>query len=159
MIKLIALFLTLSVANAQTLTYMLPDDKALFEQALIGHLKKANKEVIILTPMLHYDVLRTQLIRTIKNGINLTIIAQNPAHDSLKLVAYRNVELYSYHPRPLSDTLIVIDDTVCHLSGALDEEELLRKTQNILCSDEAELRQGIQKNIAKTLTRSKLYLK
>lgn len=159
MIKLIALFLTLSVANAQTLTYMLPDDKALFEHALTRHLKKANKEVIILTPMLHYGVLRSQLIHTINKGINLTLIAQNPAHDSLKLVAYRNVELYSYHARPLSDTVILIDDTVCHLSGALDEEELLRTTQTILCSNEAELRQGIQKNIAKTLTRSTLYLK
>ena len=160
MIKFIALFLTLIVANAQTLSYMLPDHKALFEHALMAHLKKANKEIVILTPLLHYGSLRSQLVRNIGKGIKLTIISQNPTHDSLSLVAYRNVELYTYQARPLNDTLILIDNTaVCHLSGALDEEELTHKTQNVLCSDAPELLQIMQTNVEKILTRSKPYLK
>ncbi len=160
MIKFITLFVSLSVANAQTISYMLPDDKALFEYSLTAHLKKVNTEIVILTPLLHYSALRTQLIHNIGNGIKLTIIAQSPAHDSLKLIAYRNVELYEYHARPLADTLIMIDNTlVCHLSGALDDEELARNTQNIVCSDEPELLQTMQKNINKTIARSKPYLK
>ena len=160
MIKLLTLFLSLSVANAQTISYMLPDDKALFEYSLAAHLKKANATIVILTPALHYGALHTQLIHTIGKGIKLTLITQNLTHDPLELIASRGVELYEYHARPLADTLILIDNTlVCHLSGALEDEDLVHKTQNVLCSDEPELLQTIQLNIHKTLARSKPYLK
>jgi hypothetical protein len=160
MIKLLTLFLTLSVANAQTLSYLLPDQKGLFEHALSTHLKKANKEIVILTPTLKYAALRTQLIRSSSKGITVTLIAQNPADDPLGLVAYHGIELYLYSARPLMDTLIFIDDTtVCHLSESLNDKELARKTQSALCSDDPDLIRSMQHNVSQIIKRSKPYLK
>ncbi len=160
MIKLLALFLTLSVANGQTLSYLLPDEKGLFEHTLGTHLKNANNEIVILTPSMNYPLLRTQLVRTLSKGTTLTIITQNPKNDPLALVAYRGVELSLYLARPLADTLIFIDDTtVCHLSGELNAEDLTRKTNHAICSDEADLVAAMRQNIDKIRKRSKPYLK
>ena len=62
--------------------------------------------------------------------------------------------------RPLDDTLVLVDDSVlCHLSGGLNEEDLAKKSQNAICSDESELIDAMQKNTHKILTRSNSYLK
>jgi hypothetical protein len=160
MIKLIALFLTLNIANGQTISYLLPDEKALFEHTLMTHIKKATKEIVILTPALNYPLLRRQLIHSVSKGVKLTLIAQNLSNDPLQLVAYNGVELYGYDVRPLGDTSIVIDDTtVCHLSGVLSEEKFMRNTQQPLCSDEEDIIHTTQQNVRRILTRSKPYLK
>ncbi|MDP3588429.1 MAG: hypothetical protein Q8R58_10290 [Sulfuricurvum sp.] len=160
MIKLLTLFLTLSVVNAQTLTFLLPDEKSGFEHELIHHLKKAHTQVILLTPSLNHPALRRQLIQSVSKGIKLTLITQNPSDDPLQLVAYKGVELYLYRARSLSDTLILIDDgIVCHVSGGLNDEELSQKSQNALCSDDSDFILALHQNSNKILTRSKPYLK
>jgi len=160
MIKLLTLFLTLSVVNAQTLTYLLPDEKSGFEHALIHHLKKAHTQVILLTPSLNHPALRRQLIQSVSKGVKLTLITQNPSADPLQLVAYNGVELYLYHARSLSDTLILIDDEiVCHVSGGLNDQELSQKSQNALCSDDSDFILSLHQNANRILTRSKPYLK
>lgn len=160
MIKLLPLFLILSIANGQTLPYLLPDEKSNFEHVLMTHLKKAHMHIILLTPSLNHPVLRRQLIQSLSKGSKLTLITQNPSHDPLQLVAYNGVELYLYRARPLNDTLILMDDSVaCHLSGGLNEEDLSQKSQNALCSDEPDLINAMYQNTNRILTRSKPYLK
>jgi hypothetical protein len=160
MIKLLTLFLLLNVANAQTLPYLLPDEKSSFDHTLIAYLKKAQTHIVILTPSLNHPALRRQLVQSLSKGIKLTLIIQTPAHDPLQLVAYNGVDFNLYDARPLDDTLILVDDTaLCHLSGGLNEEELAQKTQNAICSDENELIKMMQKNAHRILTRSHPYLK
>jgi hypothetical protein len=160
MIKLLTLFLTLSVVNAQTLTFLLPDEKSGFEHELIHHLKKAHTQVILLTPSLNHPELRRQLIQFVSKGVKLTLITQNPSADPVQLVAYNGVELYLYGARSLSDTLILIDDeTVCHISGGLNDQELSRKSQNAFCSDDSDFILTLHQNANRILARSKPYLK
>ncbi len=160
MIKLLTLFLTLSVVNAQTLTFLLPDEKSAFEHELIHHLKKAHTQVILLTPSLNHPALRRQLIQSVSKGVKLTLITQNSSADPLQLVAYRGVELYLYQARSLSDTLILIDDEiVCHVSGGLNDDELSQKSQNALCSDDSDFIPALHQNANRILARSKPYLK
>lgn len=160
MIKLLTLFLLLNVANGQTLPYLLPDEKSSFDHTLITYLKKADANIVILTPSLNHPALRRKLIQSVSKGIKLTLITQTPSKDPLNLVVYNGVELYLYTARPLENTLIFVDDNVvCHLSGGLNEEDLTKKSQNALCSDETNLINALQKNTYKILTRSHLYLK
>jgi len=160
MIKLLTLFLTLCVANAQTLPFLLPDEKSHFEHTLISHLKKAQTHIVILTPSLNHPPLRRQLIQSLSKGVKLTLITQDPSNNPLQLVAYNGVDLYLYRARPLSDTWIFMDDTVvCHVSEGLNEEELSKKSQNALCSDESDLINALQQNTKKIQMRSKSYLK
>jgi len=160
MIKLLSLFLTLCVANAQTLSFLLPDEKSNFEHTLMSHLKKVQTRIVILTPSLNHPALHRQLIQSVSKGVKLTLITQDPSHDPLQLVAFNDVDLYIYRARPLSDTLILMDDSVvCHVSGGLNEEELSKKSQNALCSDESDLINAMQQNTHQILTRSKPYLK
>lgn len=160
MIKLLTLFLTLSAVNAQTLTYLLPDEKSVFEHELIQHLKKAHTHVILLSPSLNHPAFRRQLIQSVSKGVKLTLITQNSSNDPLQLVAYSGVELYLYRARSLSDTLILIDDEiVCHVSGGLNDQELSQKSQNALCSDDSDFILSLHQNANQILTRSKPYLK
>ncbi|MCX6060670.1 MAG: hypothetical protein NT103_00235 [Campylobacterales bacterium] len=160
MIKLLTLFLTLSIVNAQTLTFLLPDEKSGFEHELMSHLKKAHTQIILLTPSLNHPALRRQLIQSVSKGVKLTLITQNPSADPLQLVAYSGVELYLYRARSLSDTLILIDDEiVCHVSGGFNDEELSQKSQNALCSDDSDFILSLHQNANRILTRSKPYLK
>ncbi|GEM_PF-881843 len=160
MIKLLTLFLTFTLANAQIFPYFLPDEKSNFEHDLLSHLKKAHTQIILLTPSLNHPALRRQLIQSVSKGVKVTLIAQNPSHDPLQLVAYNDIELYLYRARELNDSLIIIDDEiVCHLSGGLEEEKLSQKTQNALCSDESDFILSLHQNANRILTRSKPYLK
>jgi hypothetical protein len=160
MIKFLPLFLTFTLANGQIFPYLLPEEKSQFEHDLLSHIKKAHKQIVLLTPSLNHPTLRRQLIQSVSKGVKLTLITQNPANDPLQLVAYNGVEFYLYSSRPLNDTLIFIDeDEVCHLSGGLNEEELSRKTQNVFCSDESDFILALQQNTNRILTRSKPYLK
>ncbi len=160
MIKLLTLFLTLCTANGQTLPYLLPDEKSNFEHTLISHLKKAQTHIVILTPSLNHPALRRQLLQSLSKGVKLTLITQDPSNDPLQLVAYNGVDLYLYRARPLSDSLILIDNSVvCHVSDGLNEEDFSKKSQNALCSDESDLINAMQQNTHQILTRSKPYLK
>jgi len=160
MIKLLALFLILNVANAQTVPYLLPDEKSSFEHELMAHLKKAHTQIVLLTPSLNHPAVRRQLIQSVSKGVKLTLITQNPSDDPLKLVAYSGVELYLYRARGLKDTLILIDDSVvCHASGGLNEEELSQKSQNVVCSNEGDFVQSLSQNAQRILMRSHPYLK
>lgn len=160
MIKFLTLFLILTAANGQTLPYLLPDEKSNFDHTLMTYLKKAQTHIVILTPSLNHPTLRRKLIQSVSKGIKLTLIAQTPSKDPLHLISYNGVELYIYTARPLDDTLIFVDDNiVCHLSGSLNEEDLTKKSQHAMCSDESNLINVMQKNTHKILTRSHLYLK
>lgn len=160
MIKLLTVFLILNAANAQTLTFLLPDEKSSFEHELMSHLKNAHTKILLLTPSLNHPAVRRQLIQSVSKGVKLTLITQNPSDDPLQLVAYSGVELYLYRARPLSDTLILIDDSVvCHATGGLKEEELSRKSQNVFCSNEGDFIQSLSQNAQRILMRSHPYLK
>ncbi|MFH0708635.1 MAG: phospholipase D-like domain-containing protein [Pseudomonadota bacterium] len=160
MIKLLLLFLTLSVTNAQTLPYLLPDEKSIFEYELMNYLKKAHTHIVLLTPSLNHPALRRQLIQSVSKGVKLTLITQNSSNDPLQLVAYNGVDLYLYRARPLNDTVILIDErVVCHVSGGLSGEELSRNSQIALCNDERDFIDAMHQNTNRILTRSKLYLK
>ena len=160
MIKLLLLFLTLSVTNAQTLPYLLPDEKSIFEYELMNYLKKAHTHIVLLTPSLNHPALHRQLIQSVSKGVKLTLITQSPADDPLQLVAYSGVELYLYRARPLNDTVILIDErVVCHVSGGLNGEELSQNSQNVFCSNEPDLIQALKQNSQRILIRSHRYLK
>lgn len=160
MIKFLPLFLTFTLANGQIFPYLLPEEKSQFEHDLLSHIKKAHKQIILLTPSLNHPALSRQLIQAVSKGVKVTLITQNSANDPLQLVAYNGVEFYLYASRSLNDTVILIDDdAVCHLSGGLNEDALSRKSQHAICSDESDFILSLHQNTNRILTRSKLYLK
>lgn len=159
MIKLIALLLTFSVANAQSNHYVLPKDTSHFEHSLNSHLKNTRKEIIILTPSLNYPSLKAKLIQSVSKGAKLTIITHTPAHDPLSLIAYENVELLLYSDTSLNDTTIIMDTAfMCHHQGALDAEQLSDNNEKIVCNDDAMAIGKIRKAITLLRSHSKRYL-
>lgn len=87
------------------------------------------------------------------------IITSKPSGDPLRLIAYEGVTLYTYAPRAIADTLILIDNThVCHLPGSLNEKNLGETVSNVWCSDESSLILSTQKQITRLIKRSKPYL-
>ncbi len=140
MIKILSLFLLLTHLNGQIFPYILPDQKDDFDHILITHIKKAHRTIYILTPELRYPSLSRPLLKSLTKGVVLTLITQKASGDPLMLIAYSGVNWSLYTARPLSDTLILIDDTlVCHIAGGLNEESLSQKSQTPLCSDDPTL--------------------
>ncbi|MDP3465779.1 MAG: hypothetical protein Q8R86_08430 [Sulfuricurvum sp.] len=159
MIKLIALLLTFSVANAQSNFYVLPKDTSHFEHSLNSHLKNTREEIIILTPSLNYPSLKAKLIQSVSKGVNLTIITHNPAYDPLALIAYENVELLLHSEKSLNDTTIIMDTAfMCHHQGALDAEQLSDNNEKIVCHEDALAIAKIRKAIILLRSHSKRYL-
>ncbi|MDP2077642.1 MAG: hypothetical protein Q8N01_10340 [Sulfuricurvum sp.] len=159
MIKLIALLFTITIANANIFPFLLPDEGSRFNHYLQKHLKNSQKEIIILTPSLNYPSLSKSILRSISHGIHLNLIVSKPSGDALRFIAYEGVTLYSYTPRDLTDTLILIDNSlVCHLSGSLNEKSLSENVSSVWCSDESLLVLAAQKQITTLLKRSKSYL-
>lgn len=159
MIKLIALLLTFSVANAQSNRYVLPKDTSHFEHSLNSHLKNTREEIIILTPSLNYPSLKAKLIHSVSKGTKLTIITHTPAHDPLALIAYENVELLLYSDTSLNDTTIIMDTAfMCHHQGALDAEQLSDTNEKIVCHDNAPAIGKIRKAITLLRSHAKRYL-
>ncbi|MGZ5208360.1 MAG: hypothetical protein ACXWB0_05005 [Sulfuricurvum sp.] len=160
MIKLIALLLTFSVANAQSNLYVLPKDTSHFEHSLNSHLKKTREEIIILTPSLNYPSLKAKLIQSVSKGVKLTIITHTPAHDPLSLIAYENVELLLYQGSSLNDTTIIMDTAfMCHHKGALNAKELSDTKEKIVCHEDTLAIAKIRKAITVLRSHSKCYLK
>lgn len=159
MIKLIALLLTIITANANIFPFLLPDEGSRFNHHLQTHLKNAQKEIVIITHSMNYPALSKSIIRSLSGGGHLTLIVSNPSGDPLRLIAYEGVNLYTYIPRTLTDTLILIDNTqICHISGPLSEKHLTNASSNVWCSDEASLILRTQKYINLLLGRSTPYL-
>ncbi|MDP1785334.1 MAG: hypothetical protein Q8K81_07925 [Sulfuricurvum sp.] len=159
MIKLIALLFIISTADADIFPFLLPDEKSQFNYHLQSHLKKANKEIVILTSSMNFPSLRKTLTGTLSHGVHLTLIVREPLGDPLYFTAYRGVDLYTYRPRNLSDTLILIDNIyVCHLSGPLNEKHLSDDTSSVWCSDEASHLLRTKKHLDTLLQRSRGYL-
>lgn len=159
MIKLILLLFIISTVNADISPFLLPDEKSLFNHHLQSHLKKANKEIVILTPSMNFPSLRSTVIGTLSHGVHLTLIVREPLGDPLYFTSYGGVDLYTYRPRNLSDTLILIDNTyVCHLSGPLSEKHLSDDTSSVWCSDESSHLLRTKKHLDTVLHRSRGYL-
>lgn len=159
MIKLIALLFTISLANADIFPFLLPDEGSRFNHYLQTHLKKSQKEIVILTPSLNYPSFGKSILRSLSRGGHLTLVTSKPSGDALRFIAYEGVTLYTYTPRPLTDTLILIDNRlVCHLSGSLNEKNLSDNVSNVWCSDAASLVLAAQKQIAVLIKRSQPYL-
>lgn len=159
MIKLIVLLFTISIANANIFPFLLPDEGSRFNHYLQTHLKNSQKEILIVTPSLNYPSLSKSILRSTSHGANLTLVTSKPSGDALRFIAYEGVTLYTYSPRPLSDTLILIDNSlVCHLSGSLNEKNLSDNVSSVWCSDEASLVLAAQKQISILIKRSKPYL-
>ncbi|OYZ66792.1 MAG: hypothetical protein B7Y17_01025 [Sulfuricurvum sp. 24-42-5] len=159
MIKLITLLFTITIANANIFPFLLPDEGSRFNYYLQKHFKNSQKEIVIITPSLNYPSLRKSILRSISHGTHLTLIVSKPSGDALRLIAYEGVTLYSYTPRVLTDTLILIDNSlVCHLSGSLNEKNLSENVSSVWCSDESSLVLSAKKQIAALTKRSKPYL-
>lgn len=159
MIKLIALFFTISTVNANIFPFLLPDEGSHFNHYLQTHLRNNQKEIVIVTPSLNYPSMGKSILRSLSHGGHLTLIVSKPSGDALRLIAYEGVTLYNYTPRALTDTLILIDNRhVCHLSGSLNEKSLTDNVSNVWCSDESSLVLTTQKHITALTKRSKPYL-
>jgi len=159
MIKLIALIFTITTANANIFPFLLPDEGSHFNHHLQSLLKNARKEIVIVTPSMNYPSLNKNLIRVLSHGGHLTLIVSKPSGDPLRLIAYEGATLYTYTPRAVADTLILIDSThVCHLSGSLNEKNLGDSVSSVWCSDESSLILSTQKQITTFIKRSKPYL-
>ena len=159
MIKLITLILTITITNANILPFLLPDEGSHFNHHLQSLLKNAQKEIVVIAPSMNYPSLNKAITHALAHGGHLTLIVSKPLGDPLRLVAYDGVTLYTYAPRALTDTLILIDNTyICHLGGALSEKSLGDTITNAWCSDEPSLILTTQKEITTLLKRSKPYL-
>jgi hypothetical protein len=160
MIKLITLILTITIANANIFPFLLPDEGSHFNHHLQSLLKNAQNEIIIVTPLMNYPSLNKAIIHSISHGRHLTLIVSKPSGDPLRLIAYTGVTLYTYTPRAITDTIILIDNThVCHLGGVLNEKNWGDTVTNVWCSDEPSLFLPVQKQITGLIKRSKSYLK
>jgi hypothetical protein len=159
MIKLITLIFTITVSNANIFPFLLPDEGSHFNHYLHQLIKNAQKEIIIVTPSMNYPSFNKNIINSLSHGTHLTIIASKQSGDPLRLIAYQGVSLYTYAPRAISDTLILIDNTyVCHLSGSLNEKNLGEAVSQVWCSDASSLILSTQKQISRLLKRTKPYL-
>ncbi len=159
MIKLIALLLTITIANANIFPFLLPDEGSHFNHHLQSLLKKSQKEIVILTASMHYPSLNKSIFQALSHGVHLSIIANNLKNDPLRFVAYRNVLLYRNTTHSITDTVILIDSThICHIPDELDEKNLMGTISNIWCSDESSLILPLQKHINLLKKRSVPYL-
>ena len=159
MIKIIILILTITVSNANIFPFLLPDEGSHLNHYLQILVKNAQKEIVIVTPSMNYPSLSKNILRSVSHGTHLTIIASNQSGDPLRLIAYEGVTLYTYVPRVLADTLILIDNThVCHLSGSFNEKSLGETVSHVWCSDESSLILSTHKKITTFKKHSKLYL-
>lgn len=159
MIKLITLIFTITVSNANIFPFLLPDEGSHFNHYLQVLFKNAQKEIIIVTPSMNYPSLNKHIIHSLSHGVHLTIIASKRSEDPLRLIAYEGVTFYSYAPRVITDTLILIDNThICHLSGSFNEKSLGKAVSHVWCSDESSLALSTQKQITTFIKRSKPYL-
>ena len=159
MIKLIALLFTITIANANIFPFFLPDEGSFFNHHLQKLLKNSQKEIVIVTPSLNYSSLSKSIINSISHGGHLTLIVSHPSGDPLRFIAYKGVSLFTYTPRVLADTLILIDNSyVCHLSGSLNEKNLSDNVSNVWCSDDSTVILATQKQINTLIKRSKPYL-
>lgn len=158
MIKFLTLFFLLTSLNAQTTTYLLPDEYSLFEDELL-HLSK-NHQITILSPTINHAGFKKTLLKNISKGYPLTLITSTHLHDPSNLVAYRGVNLYLYQGRKLSGTWILIDNTyVCHISSSFDDAILTETAQTTFCSDDSSLIANTFKMIQTFQKRSQPYLK
>ena len=159
MIKLIALLLTITTANANIFPFLLPDEGSHFNHHLQGLIKNSHNKVVIVTPAMNYPSLTKSIIRSLSHGIHLTLIVSKPSGDPLRLIAYEGVNLYSYVPRTITDTLLLVDNAyICHTSGALDEKMMGDAVSNAWCTDDPALIAQAQKSIHKLLQHSSPYL-
>lgn len=159
MIKLIALLFTINIANANIFPFLLPDEGSLFNHDLQKHLKNSQKEIVIITPSFNHPSLSKSILHSISRQGHLTLIVSKPSGDPLRFIAYQGVSLFTYTPRVLADTLILIDNSyVCHLSGSLNEKSLSDHVSSVWCSDEPSLVLSAQKQITSLKKRSKAYL-
>lgn len=159
MIKILSLFLLLTHLNGQMFPYLLPDQKDDFDHILITHIKKAHHVIYIITPELRYPSLSRPLLQSLSKGVSLSLITQKASGDPLTLIAYSGVTWSLYTTRPLSDTVILIDDTlVCHVAGGLNEESLSQKTQIPVCSDDPTLFQTMRHHFDHFQKRTHPYL-
>ena len=159
MIKIIALLLTISSANANIFPFFLPDEGSRFNHHLQGLVKNSHNEIVIVTSNMNYPTLTKSIIHALSHGVHLRLIVTKRARDPLRFIAYQGVDLYSYTPRTLTDTLILIDNThVCHISGALNEKVMSDTVSSVWCSDEPSLILQTHTNINRLLQRSTPYL-
>lgn len=159
MIKLITLILTISVANANIFPFLLPDEGSRFHHHLQSLFKNAQKKIIIVTPLMNYPSLQKNIIRSLSKGSRLTLITTQSKGDPLRLIAYEGVSLYTYTPRAMTDTIILIDNThVCHLGAPLSEKSLSDTVSNVWCSDDPSLILWGKTQVVKLQKRSKRYL-
>lgn len=159
MIRVLFLLLWYTLSVAQDSSYLLPDEKSIFDYSLEGAFKRAQSDIIILTPELSSPLLEKLLKRSLSKGTTLTLIVQNPANTSSSIVAYQNVALYLYSKRALHGSTIIIDNAwMCTLAAPLHDEQLISETQLITCTKDYETIVSAKKSFAKLLKRSKRYL-
>ncbi len=136
MIKLIALLITISVANANIFPFLLPDEGSSFNHYLQKLIKDSHSEIIIVTSTMNYPSLNKSIIHALSHGVHLKLIVAYASNDPLHFLAYQGVDLYHYTPRAIADTLILIDNsTLCHVSGALDEKSMGNNVSTSCCTN------------------------
>lgn len=159
MIKLIALLITISVANANIFPFLLPDEGSSFNHYLQKLIKNSHSEIIIVTSTMNYPSLNKSIIHALSHGVHLKLIVAYASNDPLHFLAYQGVDLYHYTPRAIADTLILIDNsTLCHVSGALDEKSMGNNVSTSWCTNEPTLITKTQKDIHRLFQRSTPYL-
>lgn len=147
------------MANANIFPFLLPDEGSFFNHHLQTLFKNSQKQIVIITSSMDYPAINKSIIRSLSHGIHLKLIVAKPAKDPLRLIAYHNVELYSYTSRPIADTLILIDNThICHLVGPLEEKNLTETVSHVWCSDESSLILPAQMHLNVLMKRSIPYL-
>jgi len=157
MIKyLLLLFIFVSVYAQETI-FKLPDNHSRFLHQLDRSFKTAS-QILIVTPSLHHSDLSKKLLLAIKKGGMVTLAVQDTGGDPLSLIQYKNVELY-LSSLPLSQTLILVDDSwVCTSDGAVNEE-LFRSAHSVIrCSDDQNKIRSIRNASYPLIQHSKPYL-
>lgn len=159
MIKLITLLFTITVANANIFPFLLPDEGSHLNHHLQQIFKNSQNEIVIVTSAMKYPSLNKSIMHSLSHGVHLSLIVTHPTGDPLHLIAYQGVNLYKYTPRPLGDTLILVDNShVCHLSGGLNEAAMGSNLSTAWCSDDNALVLRTQQHIKTLLKRSSTYL-
>jgi hypothetical protein len=145
--------------QAQSASYLFPDEKNAFEESLENAFKHAQNSITILSPKIDSPLLVKLTKHHSSKSPRIILITKDDTSTPRQLIAYNKVQWYLYTTRALEGSIIMIDDkTVCHFSSSFMDKKLSETAQIILCTDDVEAVTSTKSSLNKLLKHSKPYL-
>lgn len=141
-------------------TYILPDEADHLMDQLNSHIKQAEKEVFVFTPLLDDYILIKTLKSLAKKKVPVVIITQEPItkeNQILRLSLFNNITIYTLRPfrdsKSISGSLVCIDDKRLFLLSADINRKEMKNTYSFSMLNE----QSCDALFQTLLSRSVLY--